>query len=88
MNVLALEGFIVRSRMYKVLTIILHTTQVTQATSLLEAQPKIIFNIDGDHLTPSMVIVLSIHALHFGKAMNIGKQRQQFKQGIPIKNNQ
>jgi hypothetical protein len=35
-----------------------------------------------------MVIVLSIHALHFGRAMNIGKQRQQFKPGIPIKYNQ
>jgi hypothetical protein len=38
---------------------------VTQATSLPEAQPKTIFNIGGDHLTPSMAIIISIHALHF-----------------------
>jgi hypothetical protein len=37
MNALTLEGFIVRGKMYKIFTIILHTTQVTQATSLLEA---------------------------------------------------
>jgi hypothetical protein len=60
---------------------------VTQATSLLEVQPKIIFYISGDHLTPSMTIILSIHALHFLRAMSIRKERQQFKQNIPIKNN-
>ncbi len=49
--------------------------QVTQAMSLLEAQPKIIFNINGDHLTPNMAIILSIHALHLETATNIGKQR-------------
>jgi hypothetical protein len=88
MNVFtALEGFITRGRTHIVLIIILHTTQVTQATSLLEAQPKVIFNIGGDHLTTSMAIVLFVHALHFGRAVSIGKQRWQFKQGIPTKNN-
>jgi hypothetical protein len=50
--------------------------QVTQAMNLSEIQPKIIFNIGGDHLTLSMAIVLSIHALHFQRAMSIGKQRR------------
>jgi hypothetical protein len=39
--------------------------KVTQAMSLLEAQPKTIFNIGDDHLTPNMAIILTIHALHF-----------------------
>jgi hypothetical protein len=59
MNVFtAPKGFIVKGKTHKVLTIILHTTKVTQATSLPKAQPKTIFNIGGDHLTPSMAIVL------------------------------
>jgi len=49
---------------------------VTQVMSIPEAHPKTIFNIGVDHVTPSMTIVFSIHALHFGRAMNIGKQRQ------------
>jgi hypothetical protein len=47
--------------------------QVTQAMSLLEAQPKSIFDISCDHLAPSMAIIHSIHALHFQRAMSIGK---------------
>jgi hypothetical protein len=69
------EGFIARGRMHKVFIIILHTMQVIQAMSLFEAQPKTICNIGGDHLTPNMAIILSIHALQFGKVVNIGKQR-------------
>jgi hypothetical protein len=87
MNALiTLEGFIARGKVHKVLTIILHTMKVTQTTSLPEAQPKTIFNIGGVHLTPSMGIVLFVHALHFGRAVSNGKQMQQFKQDIPIKN--
>jgi hypothetical protein len=48
---------------------------VTQAMSLPKAQPKTIFNIGGDYFTPSMAIVLSVHALNFGRVMSIGKQR-------------
>jgi hypothetical protein len=70
-----LEGFIVRGRTHKVRTIILHTMQVTQAMSLLEAQPKIIFNINDDHLTPSMAIIIYVHALHFERVASIKKQR-------------
>jgi hypothetical protein len=79
------KGFIARGKAHKILSIILHTTKVTQAMSLPEVQPKTIFNIVGDHFTPNMAIVLSIHALHFGRVMSIGKQRWQLKQDIPIK---
>jgi hypothetical protein len=37
---------------------------VTQAMSLPKAQPKTIFNIGGDYFTPSMAIILSVHALN------------------------
>jgi hypothetical protein len=39
----ALEGFIVRSKVHKVFTIIMHTPQVTQAKKLPKAKPKQIF---------------------------------------------
>jgi hypothetical protein len=42
--------------------------QMTQATNLPKAKPKIVFDIGCDHLAPSMAIVLFIHALHFAKA--------------------
>jgi hypothetical protein len=61
---------------HKVFAFILHTTQVTQAMNLSKIQPKIIFNIGGDHLTLSMAVVLSIHALHFQRAMSVRKQRR------------
>jgi hypothetical protein len=61
---IAPKDCIMRGRAYKVLTTILHTTQVTQATRLPKTKPKIVFNIGCDHLAPNMPIVLSIHALH------------------------
>jgi hypothetical protein len=61
---IAPKGSIMRGQMYKVLTIILHAMQVTQAMSLLEIKPKIVFDIGCDHLAPSMPTILSIHALH------------------------
>jgi hypothetical protein len=73
---------------HKVFTIILHTLQLTQATSLPETKPKQFFHISCDQLTPSMGIILSIHALHLGRVVSIQMDRQQFKQDIPIKNNQ
>jgi hypothetical protein len=38
--------------------------QMTQATSLLEAQAKTIFDISYDHLGPNMAIIIYVHALH------------------------
>jgi hypothetical protein len=52
---------------------ILHTTQMTQAISLLKAKTKTIFYIGCDHLTLSMAIVLSIHALQFGNGCEHSK---------------
>jgi hypothetical protein len=42
------KDFIARTKTHKVLTIILNTTQVAQAMSLLEAKPKTIFDIGCD----------------------------------------
>jgi hypothetical protein len=44
---------------------------MTQALSLPKVKPKQIFYIGRDQLTPSMAIVLSIHALHLGRVVNI-----------------
>jgi hypothetical protein len=76
------KDFIVRGKVYKVLTIILHIIQVTQTTSLLETRSKIIFDIGCDHLAPNMAIILSIHALHLRRLLNSWKQWQQFEQKI------
>jgi hypothetical protein len=59
--------------------------QVTQAMSLLEAQPKNNFNIGCDHYAPSMAIILSVHALHFQRAMSIGKHGDNSNKTSPSK---
>jgi len=82
-----LKGFIVRSKMQKVFTIIMHTPQMTQATNLPKVKPKQKIYVGCDQLTPSMAIILSIHALHLGRVMSSQKHWQQFKQDIPIENN-
>jgi hypothetical protein len=82
----ALKDFIAKARVQKVLTIILHTMQVTHPTSLFKVQLKTIFDIGHYHLAPSMPIVLFVYALRFQRAMSFGKHQQQFKQGIPIEN--
>jgi hypothetical protein len=78
--------FVASGKTHEVLTIILHTLQVTQAMSLIEIKPKHFFYIGCDQLTPSMVVVLSIHVLHLGRVMSIQMDEQQFKQDIPIEN--
>ncbi len=64
------KDFIVKAKMHKVFVIILNTTQMTQATNLLEVNPKTIFDIGCDHLAPSMAAILSIHALHLGRVVS------------------
>ncbi len=64
-----LEGFIAKSRVHKAFTIIMHPLQVTQTMSLLEVKPKQMFYIGCDQLTPSMAIILFVHALHFGRVV-------------------
>jgi hypothetical protein len=51
------ECFITIGKVHKVYTIILHTTQVTQATSFPETKPKWILKIGYDHFTPNMAII-------------------------------
>ncbi len=51
MNALiALKYFIPRAKVHKVLTIMLHTMQMTQVMRLRETKPKTIFDIDCDNL--------------------------------------
>jgi hypothetical protein len=61
-----LKGF----KTHKVLTIIMYTPQVTQVTSLFKAKAKQFFYIGCGQLTPSMAIILSVHALHLGRVVN------------------
>jgi hypothetical protein len=65
-----LTDFITKASVHKVLIVVMQTPQVTQATSFLEAQVKIILDIGCDHLAPSMAIILSIHALHLQRPMH------------------
>ncbi len=55
--------------------------------SLPKIKPKQIFFVGCDQLTPSMAIVLFVHALHLGRVVNIQMDKQQFKQDVPIENN-
>jgi len=65
MNTLAaIDDFIAEAKMHTVLIIIMHTMQVTQATILLEAKPKTIFDSGCDQLAPNMAIILFVLALH------------------------
>jgi hypothetical protein len=61
--------------------------QVTQATSLLEAKPKNIFDIICDPFAPSMAIILFIHALHLRRPISSQKHGWQFDKDISIKSN-
>jgi hypothetical protein len=78
----ALEDFITEGRAYKILVITSHKTQVSQATSRLEAQPKTIFDIGCDHLAPSKIfqkkilnlIQIQRHALQSGQSRNQGQK--------------
>jgi hypothetical protein len=60
---------------------------VTQAISLLEVKTKQFFYISYDQLTPSMAIILFIHALHLGRVVSDRKDQQQLKQDVPIESN-
>jgi hypothetical protein len=60
---------------------------MTQALSLPKVKPKQIFYIGRDQLTPSMAIVLSIHALHLGRVVNIRMDGRKFKENVPIESN-
>jgi hypothetical protein len=61
---------------------------VTQAMRLLTVKPKQKFYTSYDQLTPSMAIILFVHALHLGRVVSGQKYWQQFKQDVPIKINQ
>jgi hypothetical protein len=84
---ITLECLNVSDRMHKIFIISLHTPQVTQTTSLPKTKPKWFFYIHCDQLTPSMAIILFVHALHLGRVVSIQMDGRQFKQDIPIEDN-
>jgi len=59
---------------------------MTQATNLLEVKPKIVFNISCDHLTLSMAMEFSIHALHLQKPMKNWKALMAIQTKHPHQN--
>jgi len=84
---IAPEHFIAKGSVHKVLIVILHTTQVTQAMSLLKVKPKTVFDIKHDDLALRMAIILSIHALNLHELVSNQKHGWQFEKDISIKNN-
>jgi hypothetical protein len=58
------KDFIVKASAHKIFIILMQTLQMTQATSFPKAKPKTIIDIGYDHFTPSMAVILFIHALH------------------------
>jgi len=67
---ITLEHFIAKGNVHKLLIVVLHTMQVTQAMSLLKDKPKTVFDITYDDLAPRMAIILSIHALNLHGLVN------------------
>jgi hypothetical protein len=78
------EHFIAKGSLHKVLIVVLHTMQVTQATSLSKAKPKNVFDINCDDLAPSMAIIISIHALNLQMLVSSQKHGWQFEKDISI----
>jgi hypothetical protein len=60
---------------------------VTQAMNLPKVKPKIVFDINSDHLALSMVNKLFIHVWHLRRLVNSWKHRWQFKKDISIESN-
>jgi hypothetical protein len=57
------NNFIAHTKMLKQKTIIILTTQMSNAFRHFEAQSKQIIDVTGLQLTPNMTIILSIHTL-------------------------
>jgi hypothetical protein len=58
---------------------------VPQAPNASKSQTKIIFDVGGFHLAPSMTIVLAIHASHLSRMASWKMDGQQFKNDVAIK---
>jgi hypothetical protein len=78
------KDFIVRANAHKILTLLMQTSQMTQATSFLETKPKTIIDIGCDHLASNMAIIFSIHALHLRRLVRNQKHKGQFEKDISI----
>ncbi len=56
-----------------------------QAPSAFKSQTKIIFDVGGFHLAPSMTIVLLVLALHLSKMVSWKMDGRQFENDVVIK---
>jgi hypothetical protein len=56
--------FVSNDKVEEMLTGIIITMQVPQAPSAFKFQTKIVLDVGGFHLAPSMTIVVVVHALH------------------------
>jgi len=58
--------------------------QVPQAPSVFKSQTKIILDVGGFHLTPSMTIILAVHALHLFRMANWKTDGWKFKDDVVV----
>lgn len=79
------SDFILRTQSSKLVTSVIFTSQVAQTFATLDTQSKIIFNDGHLHLTPNMVIELSIHPLHLTRMACELTQRWKSKNDVSIK---
>lgn len=78
-------NFILKYKLNKLITSIIFTLQMAQASTNSKIQSKIIFNVSHFHLSPSMVIVLSIHPLHLIKIVYGLMQWKKLENDVSIK---
>ncbi len=76
--------FVLDSKVEEMFTRIVIATQVPQALGPSKSQTKIVLNIGGFRLTPSMTIVLVVHALHLSKMANWKMDGRKFKDDVII----
>jgi hypothetical protein len=78
-------NFILKSKLNNLITSVIFTSQMAQTSTTLKTQSKIIFNVSHFHLSPNMVIVLSIHPLHLIKMAYRLMQWKKHENDVSIK---
>jgi len=61
---------------------IIKVMQVPQAPNAFQSQTKIVLNVGGLHFSPSMTIVLTVHALHLFRMVNWKTNGKGFKNDV------
>ncbi len=78
-------NFIWKSKLNKLITSVIFTSQMAQASNTSKTQSKILFNVSHFHLSPSMVIVLSIQPQHLIKMAYGLMQWKKLENDVSIK---